>query len=240
MSANVVDTRELSIETILRMAMRVAGLLNAQQGVTSQAYTQHVPDAINCLEVEMDALQAEGVMTRHVDLYLLPLVAGQTDPYTMPADTIDCIGTAMYIDAVNTNAGETPVQPILREAYQVLSAKSATGRPYLYYVDRQETVKVYLWPQPTVTGDHIRFQRHKLAGDNNDTSKTPDMERYWVKYLVYATAHHLMLMASRSPADCGYVFSRAEIFLKKAAGKSRQRPGTQMNLRHATGWERNR
>ncbi|MDX2253291.1 MAG: hypothetical protein NW202_13480 [Nitrospira sp.] len=234
MTANTTRTRELNIEVIVYLAGRTAGLLNSQQRPGTQAYSLLAADAMDYLELEVDALAVEGIMARHTDILSVTMVDGQAT-YSLASDTIEVFGYAMFVDG----DVRTAVSPVLREAYHMLPDQSASGQPMLYYVDKQQTIQVKLWPVPASAedGKTIEFQRHYLSGDNNDASKTPDLERYWAKYLVFAVAHHLMVASGRSPQDCGYVRSQADLMLRKSIGKSRQRPGTQIRVAHRTGWE---
>lgn len=235
MTANSDNTREFSIQQLLTMSLRTAGLINEMQGPGAPMWDAKMADAMNFLEMEMDSITE--VQTRHVDWYDLTTVADQGE-YTVTGGVIDFTGMAMYQDATNSNAGETVLTPIMRDAYQRLSAKTSSGRPYLYYYHRVETPKLFLWPRPDTTDDTIRFQAQYLAGDNDDASKTVDMDRFWVKYLVYAVAHHLRVAASMDPGMCGYLEKKSQMYYQKALMKSRQSKGTQMVIRHGQGWAR--
>jgi len=232
------STRELTINTIVRRAYQLAGLMNPGEGEGSAQFKEKAAMARDFLELIVDDLQTEGIFVRSVDFYTLTLVKGQEE-YTLPLDTLDLHGSAMYLDP-NQTTGETMVTMIPRESYQRLSNKTAQGRPYLYYPNKVDSkVEVFLWPVPDQAGT-IRFQRRRLLADNTDGNATIDLERYWAKYIVWELAHHLATASSLEPNRCGYLANKAEKALKKAKGYARQRPPTFIHLTHSSGSMRRR
>ena len=238
MTANTTSTRELDINKIVERAHNLAGLRNPMQGQTGSGWTEHAAMARDYLDVIADHLQSKGFFVRAIDFYTLTLVAS-TSSYSLPSDTIDLIDKGAYRAPTDTTGtGETPLMPISRDQWQTLVNKGATAsRPFLYYVDRHSVpVKVEIWPKPSEAGT-VRFQRHRMLGDMNDGSKTVDLERHWVKYLLYELSAML--------AESGGLDSRArsrrqvaERALIDSMRYSRQRaPGVIYN-EHRSAWSR--
>lgn len=227
---------ELSIDTLVRRAYQLAGLMDAVQGPSSPNWSARAAMARDFMEMDLAALQAEGIMVREVDRYALTITGVDgANPYSLPANTLDVIGDAMF-----TKSGETVETPVMmrsREEYHALSNKTAAGRPTLYYPERGATVRIYLWPVPSAdNAGTLTVQRRKLIATSTDGSATLDLERLWTSYVVWSLAHKLANAAGLPPADRGYLRSQAERELAKAKLYSRQRAPNQMYLDHRTGW----
>jgi len=156
---------------------------------------------------------------------------------------LDVVGDAMWIDPdeadVNAAAGEVPLVMIGRDEWQLLSDKSATGRPVMYYVHRTGSPPVVmLWPTPDADNDGtVRFQVHLLAADSNDASKTLDLERVFTQYITWELAHHICL-ANSLHQQASYYGNMALMKLDMCKSFAAQRSPAQLVLRHRTGWNR--
>src|SRR5688572_31589440 len=106
----------------------------------------------------------------------------------------------MYIpegETLDRASGETPIERIAAERWQILSAKNATGRPRMVFADRGGTVvTAKFWPIPDEAGT-VRLQVHELSADTLEGNKTVDAERYWAKYLLFELASYLCPAKSR-------------------------------------------
>lgn len=232
-----------SIDDIVAMAYRRAGLLNAQQAPT----TVQGGVARQVLSVLVTALEAEGIAMRAVQPGYVALVEGQ-NLYTLPENVIDCVGNGAYIDPTVSQvpfqaSSETPVIKTERDIYQNLSSKSAQSRPTLYYFARQAPLgTLYVWPTPSATeaGGQIRFQFHQLRPDVMDGTKTVPFERYWDEYFVYALAGRLAVDNSMSLDRVGYLDQMAAAKKDTAKGYSKQNVNMQATINHMTGWQRYR
>lgn len=233
MTVNSTTTRELPISTIVLRAYQLASLAPPQQATSGAEWDAKAAMARDFLETEIDALQAEGVFARSVDFYDLSVSDG-TASYTLPSTTLDLVYDGMYLpDSATT--GETPVRPASREEYHALSDKTAEGRPHMYYLHRQATLTVYLYPVPNEAAT-ITFQRHRLLADNDDGSATLDLQRYWTDYVTWALAHKLAVAAGLPVNRCGYIRSQADYKLERAKSYAHQNPNNQMVVTHRTPW----
>jgi len=226
-----------TIDAIVTSAYRKAGLLSVYQTPD----TPQKAAARLTLDDIVKETSAEGVFARSVQMTLVELVEGQTD-YTMDGDVLDVIGTGMFIDATQTDvnhaSSETPIMPIDREAWQRLSARAATGRPYQYFADRsQDPIVIRIWPMPDAGNlGHMRFQTHRLPADVTQGGVTAPFQRYWTQYLVWELAHQLAVESSLDLGRCAYLAAQAQMKFKKAKGYSTQQKPTQAKLYHPTAW----
>jgi hypothetical protein len=232
-----------SIDDLVAMSYRRAGLLPAQQAPT----TVQGAVARQVLSVLVTALEAEGIAMRAVEPGYVTLVEGQ-NLYTLPETVIDCVGDGAYIDPTQSQvpfqaSSETPVIKKDRDTYQSLSSKSAESRPTLYYFARNAPLgTLYLWPTPSASeaGGLIRFQYHVLRPDVTDGTKTMPFERYWDEYFVYALAGRLATDNSMPLARIGYLDQMAGMKKETAKGMSKQNVNMQATINHMTGWQRRR
>lgn len=235
MTVSASSTRELDINRICKLALQAAGLLPAGAPMSGVQWEKLSGQARDFLEVELDALQAEGVVARAVEFYDVTLVAGTTT-YALPGTTVSVIGDAMFLKTGETS-GETLVRSVDRTRYHELSDKVAQGTPTLMFVETHAVFTLYLWPVPSDAGT-LRIQRQRLLADASDGTKTVDLERYWVKYMVMATAHMLALSNGIDPSKVGYLNSKAGQLLNVAKARSGNATPGQVEYTHSTGWTR--
>ena len=230
-----------SIDDVVAMAYRRAGLLNAQQspsGVQGGVARQ-------ILSTIVTGLQAEGIAMRAVQPGYVLLVAGQ-NLYTLPETVIDCVGNGAYIDPSVSQepfqaSSETPVIKKDRDTYQNLSSKSAASRPTIYYFAREAPLgTLYLWPTPSQSedGGRIRFNFHNLRPDVNNGSFTLPFERYWDEYFVYALAGRLAVDNSMALDRVNYLDGMAGAKKDICKGYSKPSVNVQASISHRTAWRK--
>lgn len=218
--------QELTRDEIIRRAFQLSSGLAS--GATPDA--NQIAMASDFLLTELDALQAEGIVLRTVESTNLTLVAS-TASYALPADTIDVMGRAQLVPA---SGSESIVTQMGREEYLDITEKTAEGTPTRFYVQRQATVTMYVWPVPDSNSPTtLRYQKVRLLKDMDTGSKTLDLERYWVKYVVWELAHQLAVANSIGLDRCVYL--KNEATKAKESAKSYNRPHVPVMLRVAHG-----
>lgn len=236
MTVNTSRTTEFDIGQIVLMGYRMAGLLNENQALNS-AQT-NAGKAL--LETIVKHLQVYGITARAVTFEVVTVTAG-TREYSLSADVFDVLGTATWIDAgQNPQAanGETTVTMMDRETRQRIASKASTGSVSLFYSDRTVVPnKVWLWPIPADNG-YLRFQVHRLSADSTDTTKTPDLERYWAQYLIWELAYQLATSNSLSAEHRLLLKNEAKEKLVACKAYARPRGAFVMGIDHPTGWNR--
>ena len=233
MTVNSTSTREFSIDQVVRLAIQTAGLMPAGGAQSGIQWDNYAGQARDFLEVLLDSLPTSGALDRTASLYPVTLIAATTT-YVMPATTVAVFGDAMYT-APSTTVGATLVKPITRAEYQVLSDKTSQGTPSLYWSEAGSSVTLYLWPVPSAAGT-LTVQRTRLLADVNDGSKTVDLERYWMKYLISAVAHEVGLANGIPEPRLGYIRGERESSKKLARSMGLSTVPGQATVSHRTGW----
>ena len=235
MTVSSTKTTEFDVAQIILMAYRKAGLKNTREALQTHEMVAGKWE----LELILDELEAHGVSARSRTFREVTLTEG-TYIYTMPTWVLNVIGAGMYIQAGESDltkaSGEILVQPMTVGEWQMLSSKDSTGTPYRYMVDRTaHPVSLRYWPIPDEAGT-VRHQVHQLLGDVQDTTATPDLQRYWTRYLVRALAFELAENNTVGPAKLASLKSERERSFVRAKAYARQRPPQVMVMGHRTNW----
>ena len=234
MTVAVTSTRELTIDQVVKLAWRCAGLLSVDANPTEGQYGI----GRELLETMTDELVTQGLFARSVDFYNLTLVAG-THIYSLPNTTVDVIGNGAYLEpgeSLTQASGETTVQPIDRAMYQSISAKSSSGSPTMYYLHRVSAPpSVYFWPIPSEAGT-VRFQVQKLLADCDTGASTLDVERFWVRGLVWALAAEIAASQSLPAPTVMRLEGKAEGLLRRARSYASEHINLSFQMGHRTPW----
>lgn len=235
MTIMATNTRELNINQLLLRAAQVAGIMPFELGQDSGSpqWLAKASFGRDQLEFVMKALPSEGLITRNVTIDEIAVTAG-TAEYALSAGTIDVIGKATF--ALSTQASiEYPVRQVDREEWMTISQKELSSRSTEFWVEKTATVKVHLYPTPSLGGT-LRIQRRALLADNNDGNATVDAEPYWQDYLVKELAYRFsvgMPLEERQNlrADANAAKTAAQAQAKQIVPNS-------IELVHPTPWSR--
>ena len=232
---------ELTISKVVQRAYNLAGLAPPEANNTGIQWQARQAVALDFLQVILDEISSEGVFARSVKFTNITLVSG-TFVYSLPDNVLEVIGNGAYIDPTNldiTKASvETPVLQKDRESWQAMSAKAAESRPTLFFNDRATVpTSVRLWPVPgdSEAGGTIRFQVQQLSADVSDPTKTLDLQRYWLPYMVWALGGYLATSANKD-AKGQSMLAKAEQLKEQAKAKSNQNTANAFMYMHSTGW----
>lgn len=220
-------TFELNRAQILRRAYQVAGLLEASQSPGSS----DMDLASDFLNLELDELQARGVVTRSIERTTLSLVAN-TSTYALDADCID-----VYIGpndvagtAAQTAGNETLVKAVTRQDYQQINNKTATSAvPTLVYVEKLATVQLVFWPVPSSTG-FFYYSKVRLLKDMDTGAVTPDLNRRWHLTLIYCVARHLARAKSKAMGVVNDLDRQAEVRVALLLADDKQKIDGQLSI----------
>jgi hypothetical protein len=229
-------TNEFDIGQIVLMAYRKAGLLNEHQSLT----TAKTNAGKALLETIVKELEIYGVAARWGVLERVTVTAG-VNTLSLDATTLDVRASAVWIDGDDPDPDNPttvlPMTSVDEERRQVISSAAAEGQPTLFYVDKTTVpISVWIWPTPISNG-FIRFQSRRLAADNLDTTKTPDLERYWAQYLIHELGAQLAMDNSMLEKAVA-LDAIAQRKLTMCRAYSNPRGSFQIGLDHATGWSR--
>ena len=173
-------TFQLNRNDLIRRAFQLSGVLPAEQSPSAD----DVAMASDFLNLELDAIQAEGINLRAVSRATLALVDGTTT-YTLPSSVLDVLEPAAL--TVGTQLTETPVQLIDRARYNGLSHKTAKGRPVFVYIEKAASITATFWPAPGEAMT-LTYQKVSFLADSDAANIDTDMGRHWHKPLMYAVA----------------------------------------------------
>lgn len=228
-SANA--TTDYQRDQLIRMAYQLAGVLEAGR----EPEAADLSMASDFMNLELMALQADGVILRTIERTTLTLVAG-TMAYTLPADTIDVqLGPNDQLGSiVPTSGSETLVTAMSRAEYLDLSDKTSavSGRPTRAYVEKLASVTVTLWPAPDATSASLRYARVRLLKDVDTGAVTVDLARRWLKFVTYATAVHIARAKSLSADAVKGLEIQADKLKKACLADDNQRGKVRWHLVH--------
>lgn len=234
MTVNTTSTRELDIDRLVMLAIQTAGVLPAGAPRSGRQWDNLAAQARDFLEINVDHMQVLGSFARSIEMYDVDIVADTAD-YDLPNTTLVVVGDAQF--SSDDDTGSTFVRQVTREEYMGITDKTSTGRPCIFYAQMHATTTLFLWPIPDVAGT-LEIQRSRLLGDNDDGSKTPDLERHWMKFVLYDLAHSIAVANSVAPSKCGYLRSQAERALEPSKRQATSKGPGRMVLNHKTGWSR--
>lgn len=221
---------EFTVASIISMAWQKARMMN----VRSEPDEQEQAWSRKWLNVQLDAIQAEGKIIRAVEMEEVDITAG-TATYTLSDEIIDVEGDAMLIR--DDDETETIVRYMPRSEWQVISNKDSQGHPSRYYPEKLATITVKLWPVPDFDAT-LRLQAVRLLRDVTATNQTLDFERHWIRYVITDLAYEVAMANGQDLAFCQMLKSEAETLKTLSRGHAKQRGPIQMVSMHRTGWNR--
>ena len=130
--------------------------------------------SMNLLTIEW---QNRGINMWTIEEGTLALVAGQTTPYDLPADTIDLL--EHQIRTGNGNAAtqsDLTISRISVSTYAAIPNKLSQGRPIQLYIERlRDAPLVNVWPVPDNNDYKLYYWRMRRIQDAGCGVQTADM-----------------------------------------------------------------
>jgi hypothetical protein len=111
--------------------------------------------------------------------------------YTLDADTIDIL-SAVIRTGTGINQSDTQISRISRDVYLNIPNKNTQGRPNQWYVDRQITPKIRLYPTPDTTYTLV-FDRLTRIEDADTFVNTADVPFRFYPCLSAGLAYYIAL-----------------------------------------------
>lgn len=170
MTISTTATWELRRDQVITTALQLAGVLNAGHPASAEQKAL----GATLLQMNLTALQADGIILRALERYSQTLVDG-TAAYAAPADTISVEDGAMVRDTADNDAPlymlSTPRDYLSR------GVKTLTGQPTEYYPEQQSdgTWTVTLYPVPTSDWATLIYPRVRKLRDTDTGSVTLDV-----------------------------------------------------------------
>lgn len=144
------------------------------------------------------------------------LVAGQAS-YTLSPKPFS-VEEARFRSASGT---DIPMTQMNRDDYVDIPAKTSTGTPTSYYIDRQrDSVVMYVWPVPSaVTTETVQYSYSRIIEDMDNADNDIDIPQEWFETVGYNLASRLL---DTFQIDNSRVSKRAEYLLAVANSYDRE------------------
>jgi len=97
----------------------------------------------------------------------------------------------------NTALQDTIVTRLSRAEYIALPNKNQTGRPTSFYVDRQISPTIILWPTPNTLYNNLFYTRIEMPQDIGSMTNVPEVSVRFLEALTAALAHKLSIKESK-------------------------------------------
>ena len=224
MTVATTATFEMTRDGIIRRAYQLCGALDSSQSPSAN----DISLASDLLGMELDFLQAEGIMLRTVERTTLALTLG-TATYSLPTDTIDImVEPDTKAGVVWVTAGsETIVRSISRADYESLGNKSVQGMPTMCLHEKLATQQVTFWPIPYANMT-FRYAKVRLLKDADPGNVTMDLTRKWQKPLTYSLAWQLGSAKGVDLNKIGFLRNTADELRRVARADDHQRGHAQL------------
>tara|TARA_R110002012_G_scaffold25707_3_gene84693 strand:+ start:98 stop:784 length:687 start_codon:yes stop_codon:yes gene_type:complete len=148
------------------------------------------------------------------------ITAGTAD-YTLGADTIDIL-SAVIRTGTGTNQSDISLSRLSRDGYINIPNKNTTGRPTQFYVDRQISPIVKLWPTPDSADTYTLVYDRLVRMDDADSAvNTLDVPFRFYPCLAAGLAYYLAL--KKAPERIQVLKAVYEEEFERAAAEDRDR-----------------
>jgi predicted PhzF superfamily epimerase YddE/YHI9 len=217
---------ELSRDEIIRRAYQLCGALDSSQSPSAS----DIDLASDLLGMELDYLQAEGIVLRSVERTTLALVDG-TATYNLAANAIDVVVEPDQKAGMvwSTAGSETIVRSITRADYEAISNKTTESTPTMVLIQKLATLTATFWPVPNAAMT-FRYNKVRLLSDAATGAATIDLARKWQKPLTYTLSYQLALSKGVDLQKVGMLKNLAAEFKTKAMADERQRGNGQLAI----------
>lgn len=240
MAANIAPSTPISINTLVLLAYKRAGLLPVEARLNGANMTPKLEHGRQLLDVILDNLAVKGFIARTMEFFDLPIQAGESQ-YTMPDSVLDVHEDAMFVPNTNSDTkyttGELVCTQISLDNWQKLTTKGTSStRPQLYAAFRDgATVVLKFWPVPSDSGT-MRLKTVRLLGSNADGTKNIDLQRYWFDAIIWCLAYYVAVDSSLPMEKVNYLSQMAEAKKAECIGYSFEHTGQQATLNYRTQW----
>ena len=113
-----------------------------------------------------------------------------TANYTLNSYDIDIVD-AVLRRTIGSTVTDIQMTSVGREEYLNVPTKETKGRPIQYYLDRQSTPILYLWPTPENSTDIFLSNRIQRMDDINASVNDPDLPSRFIAPMVSGLAFYI-------------------------------------------------
>ena len=146
-------------------------------------------------------------------------VTSGTSEYSLSTDIIDILSLSVLRDSTYFS-----VDRINRDAYLSIPNKTTTGRPTQFFLDRQITPNLKLWPVPENSTDVIYYDALTRMNDADDLVNTIEIPFRFYPCLAAGLAYYISI--KRAPERVQLLKSVYEEEFQRAAVEDRDRSST--------------
>ena len=143
-----------------------------------------------------------------------------TASYNLNAYDIDIV-SAVIRRTSNGVQTDIDIDRIGRSEYLNIPNKTTKGRPSQFFVDRQTTPVVKLWPTPENSTDQFISYRIQRIDDVNTSAENPEVPSRFIPCMVSGLAYYIAL--KKNPQKAGILKQQYEQDFKLAADEDRNR-----------------
>ena len=115
-----------------------------------------------------------------------------TANYTLNSYTIDVEDAVISVTNSDNTRTDYEIERISRDDYLKIPNKADTGRPSQYFLDKQLTPIVYLYPTPN-SADSFRYKERKALEDITAATETIDIPNRFLPCAISGLAYYLSL-----------------------------------------------
>mgnify|MGYP003637820240 CR=1 FL=1 len=139
-----------------------------------------------------------------------------TGDYNLDPDTIDLLSVVLRRDGVDYG-----LERVSRDAYLNIPTKTTQSRPSQFYVDRQITPILRLWPVPENSTDVVLFDRLVRMDDAATPADTLQMPFRFYPALAAGLAYYIAI--KRAPDRIQFLKAAYEEEMDRAMAEDRDR-----------------
>ena len=137
-------------------------------------------------------LLLQSLSNKQINLWKLTLTSQTltqgTASYTLAADIIDIDSVVLRRDSIDTQ-----MHRLSRFEYQSRPDKTSQGRPSQFWLDRQTTPILYVYPAPENSTDAVRFYAMERIEDISTSQNTIDVPSRFSEAITAGLAYRLAL-----------------------------------------------
>ena len=211
MATSGTKTFALDIADTIEEAFELAGL---EQRTGYDAKT-----ARRSLNIMFADWSNRGVNLWTVEQVSLDMVSG-TSSYTLNSYDLDVLSAVVRTTSGSTTT-DTELTRIGRSEYLSIPNKASSGRPTQFFIDRQTTPVLKVWPTPDDSTDKIISYRIQRIDDVSTSAEDPEVPSRFIPCMVSGLAYNIAL--KKNPEKAGLLKQVYEEQFSLAADEDRNR-----------------
>jgi|TARA_B100000035_G_scaffold312932_1_gene325487 hypothetical protein len=213
MATSGTKTFSLSIADAIEEAYELAGL-EVKTGYDAET-------ARRSLNIMFADWSNRGVNLWTIEQVSLDLVSG-TSSYTLNSYDLDIVSAVIRQVASNGTQTDLQITNIGRTEYLNIPNKASTGRPTQYFIDRQTTPVLKVWPTPDSAATY-KFVSYRIQriDDVSASAQDPEVPSRFMPCMASGLAYYIAL--KKNPEKATLLKAQYEQDFKLASEEDRNR-----------------